>query len=230
MEYCKKSAWTIMPTFSRAAAKPVKWSGNDFAGAVLRERDDLAAETVYLPEQGGCAHAILIGKEFFKGPQSLRDLENFDREADVLQALEGKGLPVPEVTCRGKDTVFYGMTRMPGVELDQISHALSAEEMRILAEDIAGFVIALALALPSKDGTYACHGDLSTRNILVNPQTRRLSAVIDFGSFAYAPEDKLCTGASLPAACPVAEIFAARKAELRRVRQHGEKTAWNITN
>ena len=177
----------MMHAFTRSAAKPKGWSGNDFHEAVIAERPDLQGQTAYIAGRGAFGFAIFIGGEVFKMPLSRDTLAYFDREIETLRKLEGKGLPVPRVTCVGEKAHFFGMTRMPGVRLTLIAQKMTRDEKLALAEDIAGVIIGLAKAVPPVDGKYFYHDDLNSGNVLVDPQTKRLTAVIDFGSTGYRP-------------------------------------------
>lgn len=186
----------IRQAFSRAAAKPEGSSGTDFLEAILEERPDLRGQMAYFPgerpdadghAQGGAAHTIFIGDEVFKAPKCAEWTPHCDAECKILQQMEGKGLPVPKLTYVGKKAFFFGMTRMPGVNLSSFEERqFTREEMHMLAGDIADFVIGMAQAFPLReDGKFMAHEDLHVGNILVNPQTKRLSGIIDFGSVNY---------------------------------------------
>lgn len=182
----------IRHAFSRAAAKPEGSGGIGFLEAILRERPDLRGKTAYFPAQGNRAHTVFIGNEVFKGPNGLLKSVFFDEEHQVLKQLEGKGLPVPKVTCVGKEAVFFGMTRLPGVELGaDFRDRLTVDEQCVLAKDLVNFLVGMACALPVQERLFAVHDDLHAGNILIDPETKRLSAVIDFGFVTYAPKDSL---------------------------------------
>ncbi len=173
--------------FTKAAEKP-EGSGNRFLEAILEERPDLKDKTAYFPEQGSFGYTVFIGDEVFKGPRHSMYIDNigqyvreFEHEADALQELEGKDLPVPRVTCRGKNTVFYGMTRLPGVTFDSVQPQMSEAELKSLANEIADFMMDMAKKVPRENGLYAMQGDLREPNVLVDPQTKKLSGIIDFG-------------------------------------------------
>ncbi|MBU6475338.1 MAG: phosphotransferase [Alphaproteobacteria bacterium] len=207
-----------MEAFSRAAAKRDEPSGSDFLEAVLRERPDLKGQMAYFPEQGGCAHTVFIGDEVFKGPQGWllcgSDHSYFDREHELLSQLEGHGLPVPKITCVGKEACFYGMTRMPGVMLSDVLALLGDAETRALAHDIVDCVVGIAEALPPKAGMFACHHDLHTNNIMVDPVTKKLTGIIDFGVFGYAPKEALKNFIYVPFKSLVLAEYEVAKAKL----------------
>src|SRR5690348_10798918 len=151
----------IKEAFTRAASKPEGSSSIDFLEAILRERPDLQDKMAYFPEQGIWGHVVFIGNEVFKGPIAAKWIRAFDWECQVLQQSAGKGLPVPEVTYVGKEAVFFGMRRMPGVVLgEDFCDRLTQDEQRILAKDIVSFIMDMAQALPLRDGKFAGHGDL----------------------------------------------------------------------
>lgn len=179
---------TFREAFSRAGTKPQGSSGIDFLDALLRERPDLQGETAYFPEQGQKAHTVIIGNEVFKGPRradgECRD--DFETECTFLRALEGSGLPVPKITTLGKDFLFLGMTKVPGIMMPSVfSHELTAAEETLLARDLIDFVVRMAQALPPQDGKFALHDDLWNANIMIDPETKRLAGVVDFGKVAY---------------------------------------------
>lgn len=179
-------------SFNAAAQKDLGEGMNAFIAEIAAERPDLAGQPVYVPAQGRLGHALIIGDEVFKGPRRADLRASFSEEPDVLQALAGAGLPIPRVTYRAREGVFYAMTRVPGVALAAIYDEMSTDERNRLAEDLADFVIRMAGALPGKSGKYAVHGDLTRDNILIDPATRRLSGIIDFGCVLHLPRNNLC--------------------------------------
>jgi len=191
--------------FSKAAAKRRGSSGNEFLDAILRERRDLRKKQkhgklmVYYPQQGMAGHTIIIGNEVFKGPARAELVEKFDDEPHNLKDLEGKGLPIPRVTCVGKKAVFYGMTRTEGVELGHdVEGSLTPAQQRLLARDIADFIVNLAEALPPHGKLYAMHWDLKGENILIDPETKRLTGIVDFGNIKYSEKENLTDGFWVP--------------------------------
>ena len=190
-----------MHDFSSAAAEQDGSSKNDFLDAILRERPDLRHELAYFPGQGRRAHTVFIGDEVFKTPKEWYGF-NFDEEYATLQRLEGQGLPVPEVTCVGKEFVFYGMTRLPGNmltwdALEEMGHKARMD----LAKEIAAFCVKLSEAVSEADARnleamapkgyahdderYFMHADLAGRNVLYDPVTKKLSGIVDFGGSRF---------------------------------------------
>lgn len=158
---------------------------------ILDLRPDLANEMVYFPEQGGLAYTVFIGDEVFKAPLSAPDFL-FSQEAANIKRLQGRGLPIPQVTCTGRD--FYGMTRLPGVTLRSVEGKLSQAQREAVAGEIVDFIhgVAQAARRDSPQGTeYGMHGDLHGNNILVDPQTGRLTGVVDFGHFEFLLKERL---------------------------------------
>ena len=234
--------------------------------AFLGTAPNFNGAVAYFPEQGNSAYTVIVrkkeGDEVFKSPRvnnipddgfkSFRIEDRVKRinlEGNILQHLHGRGLPVPELTYKGKDTVFIGMTRMKGVELNSVVlNRMEEQEKRRLAKDIAEFMsgfekaildqdtqslgfqenvltswemkpedLQRALADPAivkvlgNDANFcryiqvafekkyeekyrnvpqvASHRDLHLGNILHDPETKRLSAIIDFGNTGfYRPE------------------------------------------
>jgi len=189
----------VREAFSRAAAKPEGISGIDFLEAILRERPDLRElverderEGGLRPEfrdEGWCSHVIIIGNEVFKAPKNADFIRDFDKEPALLQEMKGKGLPVPEVTYIGKESVFFSMTKMPGDSLDTLIRKMSMHEMQRLAEDVVDFMIDMAKALKRPPGLFALQGDLKESNIFVDPVTKRLTGIIDFGMATDVPKN-----------------------------------------
>jgi aminoglycoside phosphotransferase (APT) family kinase protein len=172
--------------FLKASAKPEGSSGIDFLEAILRERPDLREQRAYFPKQGWNAHTVFIGDEVFKGPRQEMHVAGFDNEYQTLQQMTGKGLPVPEVTCVGKDAVFFGMKRLEGVILpDNFTEIFTQEEQRALAKDIIAFVVGMSQEFPLQDDKFMGHRDFNPGNILIDPETKKLSAIIDFGYAGY---------------------------------------------
>ena len=52
----------------------------------------------------------------------------------------------------------------------------------------------MALALPTRDGCYARHGDLHMGNILADPETKELTGIVDFGKIEYREKAHLAAG------------------------------------
>ncbi len=73
------------------------------------------------------------------------------------------------------------MTRMKGVPVQSVVR-LTEDHVRCLVKDIVDFSIHLAQSLPVKGETFYMHGDLHGGNVLIDPETKRLTGVIDFGS------------------------------------------------
>jgi len=186
----------ILTKFARAAAKLTgAISIDDFVDAVQRECPSLQSQTPRFPTtQGSMAHTVFFGDKVAKGPLwKNRIMARVSRDIEYLQQLEGAGLPViPKVIYVGqKETKFFLMSLMPGVTLASIIKTLTKEEKRNLAKDIAGILIDMALAMPQQYDRYARPGDLQPGNILIYPETKRLSGIIDFGFFQYRPWNKL---------------------------------------
>ena len=179
--------------FTVASAKPQGSSGVDFLEAIFHERPDLKEKTAYFPGQGQKAHTVILGNEVFKGPRRPDGeyKDDFDTECTFLKALETSGLPVPRITALGKDFLFLGMTKMPGVVMPSVhTSALSQQEQHLLAQDLINFVIAMAHALPMQGEKFAMHDDLWNANILIDPESKRLTGIIDFGKVAYKTADE----------------------------------------
>ncbi|TAL39137.1 MAG: hypothetical protein EPN97_02965 [Alphaproteobacteria bacterium] len=167
----------------------------DLLKAILRERPDLDGKPATFPGQGQKGSVAIIGDEVFKGPQQPRGecLEDYETECDVLRQLEGKALPaeIPHITTVSRDYLFFGMNKVQGVQMgSDFESALTKHQQRVLAKDVIDFVVALAHALPMKDGKFAVHDDLYYNHILIDPETKRLKGVIDFGLVKYKSADE----------------------------------------
>ena len=205
----------MMQAFSRAAVKPDASSAVNFHAAILRERPDLWGTMPVSPRQGETAHTLFLGDEAFKAPKRSLAIADFNVEPETLRRFERTGLPVPRVVYIGEDSVFYSMTRLPGVSLKSILETLTPEEEQIIARDITGFIIDMARAMPVRDGKFMAHGDLHAGNILVDPETKRLTGVIDFGLIAYFPKGMLMDCMREPALNKlVTDEYRRRKSEL----------------
>lgn len=180
----------IREAFARESAKQAPDQHVAFLDAVLRERPDLEGKPVHFAEHGLKGHTVIIGDEVFKAPKApsgeFRD--DFETECRTLAALEGYPFTVaiPRLTTVGKDFLFFGMTKVPGEVLGcDFTLRLSKREQRELAKDIVKFIIEMAHALPPKNGKFATHDDLHYTNIFIDPKTKKLSGVIDFGQLAH---------------------------------------------
>jgi hypothetical protein len=184
----------MMHAFKKAAARGHEQSAFSFLGAIENERPDVKSKLVALSSHHGLAQVAMTEDEVFKGPAERISIDAFEEEIERQQTLAKAGLPVPSVTFIGKDTVFFGMKRMPGVELASVFDTLTDQEKRNIAKQVATFVVDMALALPQKDGQYARHEDLHMGNILIDPATKKLTAVIDFGQVSYRSKLMLAHG------------------------------------
>lgn len=176
----------FMEAFNKAGKKAEGMGQNAFLEAVLLERPDLQGKPEKFPTQGQKGHVVIIGDEVFKAPNRAtgESMDDYNTELATLKALEGSDITaaVPKITTEGKDFLLFGMTRVPGVTMGYDYGAkLSKSEQRQLAKDIINFIIELAQALPQKNGKFAMHDDLYYNNIMIDPETKRLSGVIDFG-------------------------------------------------
>ena len=153
------------------------------------ERPDLNGKMAYFPEQGAHGQVVIIGDEIFKTPILAGDAQAFRQEYEVLRQLQDKGLPVPEVTCVGENAPFYGMKRVPGVAVDSVLARMTPMQQEALGKDLADFSINMARILPSDNGRIPVHLDMNAGNVFVDPGTKKLTALIDFGGIAYIPKD-----------------------------------------
>ncbi len=137
---------------------------------------------------------VFIGNEVFKKPtwKAPQIYYSFNKDAECLKKLGDKNIPfIPKLTCTGTNSPFYGMTFMDGVSLTDNLHDLNHEEKDALASDIADSIINIGNNLPKKNGKLAKHADLRPDNILIDPITKKLTAIIDFGLIEYCNEEKL---------------------------------------
>ena len=94
---------------------------------------------------------------------------------------------------------------------------MSRDEQKRLAEDLISFVIDMAYALPAQGDKFAMHDDLWNANIMIDPQTKRLSGVIDFGKVAYKTADQwapMYDFQGSPFEAMLQQAFDRRRAEL----------------
>lgn len=176
--------------FNKAGAKAEGTGKTDFLQAVLQERPDLRDKPAFFPTQGQKGHVVIIGDEVFKGPNrpTGESMDDYNTELATLQALAGSGITaaIPQITTEGKDFVLFGMSRVPGETMGyDYRTKLTTDEQKQLAKDLINFVVEMAHALPEKDGKFAMHADLYYNNIMIDPETKRLSGVIDFGIVKY---------------------------------------------
>jgi len=219
MEVNKNQPDLLVQAFAHAAERRSVTSIENFIDAILWERPDLRKKiakgkaSVEREESANSAYVVFIGDEVFKAPKLKRDMEAsasgdeyetvkkvnrniiiaFEKEVEALQGLKGSSRLIPKVTYIGKGTLFFAMSRKPGVTYESLTAItpLTTEQKRTLARDLIDFIIHMALALPMENGRYAKHSDLHRRNILLDPKTKKLTAVIDFGRIFYFSRDKL---------------------------------------
>lgn len=175
--------------FRTAAAKKGA-SAVDFIDAVLSERPDLTGKRQIFPGQGQKGHVVIIEDEVFKAPReaSGESMDDYLTENKVLRQLENSRITtaIPRITTEGKDFIFFGMTRVPGVSMgSDYDSALTREQQKQLAKDLVNFIVEMAQALPPQGGKFAMHDDLYYNNIMIDPETKRLTGVIDFGLVTY---------------------------------------------
>ncbi len=220
----------------------------EFAREIVRLRPDLAHATLTQPERGLASAVLMTEREVFKG--SLRDhgRAKIDLEWRILTMLQGKGLPVPEVTCAAADGSFFGMTKLDGIMLESVFTELDGAAQAAIASQVADIMTGIRKAggnpdflfkpsegycfgenaegctqhlhylatLPDVTAALAqepdvsatidaylgklgyrpevlLHGDLHGGNILIDPETNRVTGIIDFGCArrTRAPEDEL---------------------------------------
>ena len=183
----------LMKAFVRSGAKSAGTSSNDLLEAILCERQDLREKMkrgelmAFVPAYGNTAHTVIIGDknrnnaEIFKAPR-IEDsvFYSFYEEADWFEKLRKAGQPVPEVTCRGKQSLFFGMKYVPGVPLVSVLDEMTKKELETLSTDIVNFIIGMANCEP-KNNLVPHHKDLQETNILVDPVSKKLMVVLDFG-------------------------------------------------
>jgi hypothetical protein len=175
----------------QAFSKAAEPTAGSLLAAIVRERPELRRKlsTVKFIDSGKNAYIIFIGDEVFKAPRPHQDMEAFRQEMATQKALAKAGLPVAAVGYTGKQTLFYGMQRLPGVTLYDVRAEITPEQKQVLAQGLADFTIRMAQTLPMKYGRYAQPADLHSLNVLVDPVTKKLTGVIDFANIQYlSPE------------------------------------------
>jgi len=240
---------TFSDVFFRAAAKPAGPSANDLIDAIQEEYPALRGRTCYIPGQGINAYTVIIeGMDgapnfVFKAPIRAGAVAPLEEERRRLEHLQGRGLPVPEVTHIGKKYAYFGMLQIPGVSLYEQYSSMTPVEFENLGREVGAFVAGMAQACPIDNtpewfhadadfydplqsgissigkamdnrivrkalgDTFAAaeraakeytvvfsdeearrksriitHLDLNEGNIIVDPLTKRLAGIIDFGS------------------------------------------------
>ncbi len=138
----------LQKAFFDAGKKPECGSANDLIAAIKRERPDLEEAVFLSPGQGGQAHTFILENEVIKGAKFSAQIPAFITECETLRALQGKGLPVPAVTCVGEESAFYGMQRIPGVVASSVFAGMDDHHQQNLAYDIAQFMTGMHEALP----------------------------------------------------------------------------------
>lgn len=133
--------------FARAVAKNGDVSSQSLIDAIVAERPDLQGQTFYSPHYGNTAHTLIVGDEVFKGPRLLSHMASFEREISYMERLKGKSLPVPELTCVGRNAYFYGMTRLQGVVMSEAMQDMTSRQEDLFAADFGAAVANIALAL-----------------------------------------------------------------------------------
>lgn len=142
--------------FAKAALKQAGQTSMALLDAIFHERPDLKGEMHFAPKHGGVAHTIIIGDEVFKGPKFATACSMLEKEYLPLQQLNSVGVAaVPEVTYVGKESFFFGMTRMKGVEVVDLFASLSAVQVTSFAKDFAHFIADMAGAFPKQTNSTA---------------------------------------------------------------------------
>jgi aminoglycoside phosphotransferase (APT) family kinase protein len=118
----------------------------------------------------------------YQGPGALARLQN---EHAVLSALQGQVLPVPQVlgSADGGLTMTF-MNGIHGQELleaghaDRVLRACGTMLQRIHQLDTSQ--IAAALGQPAGEGNVLIHGDYGPQNMLLDPATLEITAIVDW--------------------------------------------------
>lgn len=163
--------------FAKAALKQAGQSSMALLDAIFHERPDLKGQMHFAPKHGGVAHTLIIGDEVFKGPKFETACSLLEQEYMPLQQLNSAGVAgVPAVTCVGKETFFFGMTRMKGVEVADLFSGLSATQVTSFAKDFAGFIADMAQAFPKQVNLHSAvpHHD----NIMGSFSTKLIADVL----------------------------------------------------
>lgn len=91
-------------------------------------------------------------------------------------------------------TLHDGVESLPGIPVDTAADprpdVVTLAETGYLSTDIADWLIGwldrLAPLVPAKPGARLVHGDASPTNLLVDPESGRLTAILDWGDAAWA--------------------------------------------
>lgn len=120
---------------------------------IVAVRPDLKDEMFYIPAHGITSLTVMTVREVFKAPKTSGFKAYLKREYERLQALQGKGLPIPVVTCVGDDMAFYGMTRLPGVWASEVVDKMNKQKREKLGKAIGTFmhVVADTFSRPPHD-------------------------------------------------------------------------------
>lgn len=140
----------IVDTFEKGAAKGDEAESSRLAliSAIEHARPDLKGQTFYCPG-GHTSIVIACADEVFKGLAPEQDYQAIKIERERLIFLQGKGVPVPEVTFADKWDYFFGMKKIYGVTADAFFEKMTPDEKSNLATDIAQFMLALDAAYQS---------------------------------------------------------------------------------
>ena len=120
--------------------------------SIRADRPDMTDAVFYCPLSGNSAYTLITEREVFKAPLEKDQHDDFHAEINILKFLEGKGLPVPAVTCTGEYPLYYGMTRLPGVVAGCVIATWTPEQQRDLGRQLAGFAKAFDAALDEEAG------------------------------------------------------------------------------
>lgn len=112
----KRNAGKVFNAAAASSSDPFSVEG--VITHIIQMRPDLADATFYVPSHGLTALTVMTENEVFKMGKSVSYLPYMQKEVQVLQSMQGKGFPVPQVTCQGEN--IFGMTRMQGVVLAEM--------------------------------------------------------------------------------------------------------------
>ena len=138
------------------------------------------------PLRHGYTNRILgDGARVLKGYQGPDALARLQREHEVLDALRGQGVPVPQVLAAEDGCLVmsfingvHGQELLEAGRADAVLRACGSMLQRIHQLDTPQ--IAAALGLPAGAGPVVSHGDYGPQNVLLDPATMEITAVLDW--------------------------------------------------
>jgi RIO-like serine/threonine protein kinase len=147
---------------------------------------ETATKAIKLVYQVSSRLALDIGNEFFLKCGSNVNLE----EVEKMSMISNLGIPVPKVV---KSWSFEGinfimMEKVKGRLLNDIWDSLSTPHKRVIVDQAVAMIN--KMRRENKEGLVIVHGDFQPLNIIIDENSHKIAAIIDWETCSYREEEK----------------------------------------